>query len=50
MLPNIVVNVYYHKCGKICSSNIKKRLLEEAEVYVKKWLECPYCIECLRGE
>lgn len=48
MLPQNYVNVYCHSCGKICSSNIKPKPAEEWEQFIKSWLECPFCIECVQ--
>jgi len=48
MIPNIVINVYCHECSKICSSNIKTKPLTEAEEYIKRWNQNPYCIECIQ--
>lgn len=50
MLPELVLNVYCHKCGKIVTSNIKKKPLKECEEIIKKWLEMPYCLDCLHSK
>ena len=48
MLPQIVINVYCHDCGKICSSNIHSRTEEEWKEFIESWLKIPYCIECVQ--
>jgi len=47
MLPFNYINVYCHKCGKICSSFIKSKPHIECRKLIKEWLECPYCVECI---
>lgn len=47
MLPYNYINVYCHKCGKICSSLIKPKPLKECEEFIQSWLKCPYCIDCI---
>jgi len=50
MLPKIIPNIYCHICGKICSSNIKEMELQRAEEWIKDWLKCPHCIDCIKSK
>jgi len=48
MLSFNYINVYCHICGKICSNYIKPKPQEECLKIIKEWLECPYCVDCLK--
>lgn len=46
MLPELIINVYCHDCGKVCSSFIRPISKDKAKQLINEWLQCPYCADC----
>lgn len=45
---NYFLNVYCHNCGKVCSNYKTMKKESEWKVIILEWLECPYCMDCLK--